>query len=90
MIESNRLDWRPTRRGRGLFHGKSPKPLCEIVSDAKWPKMFRVLCRDELSDLCNASRASDAALSIALVLLNNPGETAPEPRPCAESIRGAA
>ena len=40
-------------------------PVAEIVPDAKWPGMFRVLADGHLlSDIRNLARAKDAALAI--------------------------
>jgi len=58
--------------GRILRLGsKRGRARATIEPDAEWPGMFRVLMPDgHLSDMVNLSRAKDAALSLALAVLN--------------------
>jgi hypothetical protein len=50
---------------------KSGRLLATVEPDAKWPKMYRVRLPDgQLSDMINLSRAKDAAMSLAMDVLN--------------------
>jgi hypothetical protein len=77
MIGSNRvfsaqaLAW----RGNDLHLGRGGK-LVSIVSDAKYPGIWRVQYPDgRLTDMVNRTRVKDAALSIARAILK--GEETP-------------
>jgi hypothetical protein len=59
-----------TWRGNDLCVGNSRTPLVSSVPDATWPNMWRVRHGDRLSDMANATRARDAARSIALAILS--------------------
>jgi hypothetical protein len=49
-----------------LHYGSAQRPLAEIVPDLVWHDMFRIAWPDgQLSDMCNLSRARDAAVAIA-------------------------
>ena len=50
-------------RGDILFIGR--RKLASIISDPIWPGMWRAKIGDHLTDLCNRTRAKDAALTIA-------------------------
>jgi hypothetical protein len=50
-------------RGDILFIGRHR--LASIESDPIWPGMWRAKIGDHLTDLCNRTRAKDAALTIA-------------------------
>ena len=65
------LKWRKADDGYTLHLGRTKKPLLSVVPDAVYPAMWRVRRADgSLSDLVNLSRAKDAALSLALAILN--------------------
>jgi hypothetical protein len=68
MIDSNDLEWKDDclrLRGKG-------KPIMTIVPDAKYPSMWRVRLLDgRLTDMVNRTRAKDAAIAIALGILND-------------------
>lgn len=58
--------------GYRLFVRRSGRPLATIVPDTEWPGMWRVRMPDgRLSDMVNLTRAKDAALSLALAVLNH-------------------
>jgi hypothetical protein len=76
IVGRDRLVWRTDSDGQALYYGKVC--LARVISDLKWPGMFRVLAQGECSDLCNLSRARDAAMFIALENLNSE----PQERPC--------
>ena len=81
----DRLEWRTAERQRTLhFNGKGPS-LCRLVPDPTG--LWRVECDGRLSDIVNISRASDAALSLALGKLNRMEERAAEARPCVSEAR---
>jgi hypothetical protein len=67
-------DWR--RRllrwcGHQLYRPGSDVPVAEIAPDAKWPGMWRVRMADgRLSDMVNLTRARDAAMELAVAVLN--------------------
>jgi hypothetical protein len=71
IYSTNSLEW----RGDGLhLHGKG-KPVMTIEPDAKYPAMWRVQLPDgHLTDMVNRTRAKDAAMSIALGILNKPAD----------------
>jgi hypothetical protein len=57
---------------------KSGRLLATVEPDSKWPKMFRVrLPNGHLTDMVNLSRAKDAAVSLAMQVLN--GDIAAKP-----------
>jgi hypothetical protein len=55
-------------RGDRLCLGR--KMIVDIVPDAVWSGMWRVRADGKLSDMVNRARAKDAALAIALSVLN--------------------
>ena len=57
-----------TWRGHVLRAGRVK--LAEIKPDPVWPGMWRVVTPSGVSDLANLSRARDAALALALAILN--------------------
>ena len=67
IYSTKSLEW----KGDGLhLHGKG-KPVVTIVPDGKYPIMWRVRLPDgRLTDMINRTRAKDAAVSIALGILN--------------------
>jgi hypothetical protein len=76
VITRNKLNWAKTANdGYALYLGRSGKPLLAVLPDAGCPGMWRVLHAGCSSDIVNLSRAKDAALSIALGLLNQRQET---------------
>jgi hypothetical protein len=68
IYSTKSLEW----KGDGLhLHGKG-KPIVTIVPDGKYPNMWRVCHPDgRLTDMVNRTRAKDAAVSIALGILNS-------------------
>jgi hypothetical protein len=70
---STRLIW----EGDGLhLYGKG-KAIVTIVADGRWPNMWRARLPDgRLTDMANRTRAKDAAVSIALSILNSGKRTA--------------
>jgi hypothetical protein len=44
--------------------------LAEIKPDPTWPNMWRVITPNGITDMCNLSRAVDAALALGLATLN--------------------
>lgn len=71
IVGGDRLCWRRDGSALALYHGKSQNTLVHIEPDPIWPEMFRVRSRVAVSDLCNLTRAKDAALAIALRHLNS-------------------
>ena len=78
IMGRDRLEWRTAKRQRTLS-------LCRLVPDPTG--LWRVECDGRLSDIVNISRASDAALSLALGKLNRMEERAAEARPCVSEAR---
>jgi hypothetical protein len=67
MYERISLEW----RGDSLYLRGKGKPIVTILPDGKYPNMWRVRLPDgRLTDMVNRTRAKDAALSIALGILN--------------------
>jgi hypothetical protein len=61
------LEW----KGDGLYLNGKGKPILTIAPDGKHPTMWRVRLPDgRLTDMVNRTRAKDAAISIALGILN--------------------
>ena len=72
-------DLRIRREGRGycVVRGRQGRALIWIVPDGQYPGMWRVQRRDgSLSDMVNLARAQDAALGIALSIVNRKRESA--------------
>ena len=70
MRDRSDLVW----RGFALHLGDQAEPLLTVVPDDRWPGMSRIRFRDgHLSDMLNIDRATDAAISIALVDVNPKG-----------------
>jgi hypothetical protein len=61
------LAWDGLQLRLGSKHGRV---MATIEPDAKWPGMWRVRHRGELSDMVNLSRAKDSAASMVLRELN--------------------
>jgi hypothetical protein len=59
-----------------IWHGlrlrlqSSNRDLCVVGRDVEYPELFRVHFVDHISDLLNLSRAKDAAVRLALSILN--------------------
>jgi hypothetical protein len=68
MYGTANLTW----KGDGLYLGGKGKPVVTIVPDEKYPAAtWRVKLPDgRLTDMVNRTRARDAAVSIALNILN--------------------
>jgi hypothetical protein len=77
-----KLNWRPDGDGGfGLYWGRRIVPTLRVVPDAKYSGMWRVQWPDgRLSDMCNLSRAKDAASLIALRLYAESASEAPPVR----------
>ena len=96
MIESNQLTWRTIENGFALHRWQTKTPLLHVVPDTVYPGMWRVRSPDgRLTDMANLTRAKDAAVCIALEILNagkrgrqSPVEAAPVTTPSC-SLRGA-
>jgi hypothetical protein len=74
VMSGENLEWRTGKTGRTLhLNGKGPA-LCRMVPDPTG--LWRVEQDGRLSDIVNISRASDAAISLALAKLNRPEERA--------------
>ena len=74
IIASHQLQWRTSKSGRTLhLNGKGPA-LARLVPDSP-TGLWRVRCDGQLSDIVNLSRASDAAISLALASLKSSQET---------------
>jgi hypothetical protein len=71
MIESNQLTWRANENGFALHRWQTKTPLLHGVPDTVYPGMWRVRSPDgRLTDMANLTRAKDAAVCIALEILN--------------------
>ena len=66
------LIWRRERDGTlVLCRARSSAILARIVADRVYPSMWRVkMPSGKLSDMTNLTRAKDAAMSLALAILN--------------------
>ena len=74
---SNNLRIRREGRGYCVVRGRQTRPLVWILPDRRHPGMWRVQRRDgSLSDMVNLARAQDAALGIALSIVNRKRESA--------------
>ena len=70
IYSSDQFTWRPTATGYALPLGR--KPLLHVVPDSKYHGMWRVERPDgSHTDMANLSWAKDAALNIALEMLNS-------------------
>ncbi len=70
------LKWRKAEDGYALHLGRSKQALVSVVPDAVYPGMWRMRRADgSLTDMSNISWAKDAALSIALGVLNHHDQT---------------
>jgi len=59
-------------KGQKLYLGSKLMPV-KLMQDEKWPQMWRVLHPNgTISDMVNLTRAKDAAVSVALAVLNKP------------------
>ena len=88
VIGRRDLTWRRERDSTlVLCRAGSRAILAQIVSDRVYPSMWRVkMPSGKLSDMTNLTRAKDAAMSIALAILNREQkvqETASEAPPTA-------
>jgi len=72
MIESNQLTWRTIENGFALHRWQTKTPLLHVVPDAVCLGMWRTRSPDgRLTDMANLTRAKDAAVCIALEILNS-------------------
>jgi hypothetical protein len=68
IYPAKNLEW----KGDGLHLQGKGKPIVTIVPDDKYPAMWRVRLPDgRLTDMVNRTRAMDAAIAIALGILND-------------------
>ena len=51
-----------------LLHGN--RVVAEVLPDPDWPNMWRARIGDRLTDMVNRTRAKDAAMCLALGILN--------------------
>ena len=72
MIESNQLTWRTIENGFALHRWQTKTPLLHVVPDTVYPGMWRIIRSPDgrLTDMANLTRAKDAAVFIALEILN--------------------
>jgi hypothetical protein len=71
MIESIDPTWHKIAEGFALRLNGKGRPLAHVVPDGRYAGMWRIQHRDgHLSDMINLARAKDAALSVALGILN--------------------
>jgi hypothetical protein len=67
----DRLSWRQDGDCFALYRDRAARPMLRVVPDATYPGIWRVRWPDgRLSDMVNLTRAKDAAVSLALRLLN--------------------
>jgi hypothetical protein len=83
-----RLQWRNSVSGRTLHLNGAGPALARLVPDTA-TGLWRVSCDGQLSDIVNLSRASDAAISLALASLKHRSETPQESHPCVISAEMA-
>jgi hypothetical protein len=71
--------WRWHQDGTWSLHVEGRRcAVLDVVRDETHPQMWRIRCPDDrLSDIVNLSRAKDAAISVALGILNRSRESAP-------------
>ena len=71
--------WRWHQDGKYALHVEGRRgAVLDVVRDETHPQMWRIRCPDDrLSDIVNLSRAKDAAISVALGILNRSRESAP-------------
>ena len=81
ITAADQLDWRWTKDGRSLHLGGKGPALARIVPDQA-TGLWRISHGGNLSDIVNLSRATDAAISLALASINRQQETPAQPRPC--------
>jgi len=72
MIGSNQLAWRTIENGFALHRWQTKTPLLHVVPDTVYPGMWRIIRSPDgrLTDMANLTRAKDAAVFIALEILN--------------------
>ena len=80
IVSSAQLEWRKTKSGRSLHLRGTGPALCRLVPAAP-TGLWRIEHNGRLSDIVNLSRASDAAISVALHWLNRGQETPLEAPP---------
>ncbi|MGA8469268.1 MAG: hypothetical protein WB721_10500, partial [Pseudolabrys sp.] len=75
VIPTNRLNWRSAAAGPSLHLDRRDTALLHVVKDKTYSNMWRIRSPDgSLSDMANLTRAKDAALHLALVILNRKPE----------------
>ncbi len=62
-IDSKNLVWDGLELRLGTQRGRI---VATVISDAKWPGMWRVQIDGKLTDVVNITRAKDAAIALAL------------------------
>ncbi len=81
IVGGDRLIWRKDQGGFVLHFGQRLAPLIRVVADSTYADMWRIALADgSVSDMCNLSRARDAAVASALRSFNKleVQETLPE------------
>jgi len=81
IIASHQLQWRQSKSSRSLHLNGAGPALARLVPDTV-TGLWRVSCDGQLSDIVNLSRATDAAISLALASLKSSQETPLERHPC--------
>lgn len=75
VIPTNRLNWRSAAAGPSLHLDRRDTALLHVVKDKTYSNMWRIRSPDgSLSEMANLTRAKDAALHLALVILNRKPE----------------
>ena len=88
IVASHQLQWRNSTSGRTLHLNGAGPALARLVPDTA-TGLWRVSCDGQLSDIVNLTRASDAAISLALASLKSSQETPLERHPCVISVEMA-
>ena len=88
IVASHQLQWRNSKSGRTLHLNGTGPALARLVPDTA-TGLWRVSCDGQLSDIVNLTRASDAAISLALASLKSSQETPLERHPCVISVEMA-
>src|SRR5262249_31711876 len=79
IVGLDRLKWRNADGRLFLYHGNDPNPLVTIEPDSKYAGMYRIRFPDGgLSDMANLTRVKDAAIALALRILNSGDSEAQE------------
>jgi hypothetical protein len=72
IVGCDRLNWRHADDRLFLCHGNNRNPLLTVEPDSEYTGMYRIRVPDGgLSDMANLTRAKDAAIALALRILNS-------------------